>query len=240
MRAAVDIYPAERRVMVKGRYVFENKTSQPLDTLRLQVNPDVVTTFAGLPAHTVVLDDQVAGFRILKLAQPMAPGARLALDFTVDVRRPGFSNAGRADTLNLNGTFFNNREFFPLVRLPERVRTDWTATSAASAAWANRSAWPSLKTRRRVPTRCSADDADWISFDTTVSTSGDQIALAPGYLQKSWEGERPQLLSLQDGPEDDAVLRLPVGATGRSRKATGTAFRSRSITIRSTPTTSTG
>jgi aminopeptidase N len=28
-------------------------------------------------------------------------------------------------------------------------------------------------------------DADWINFETTVSTSGDQIALAPGYLQKS-------------------------------------------------------
>jgi aminopeptidase N len=30
-------------------------------------------------------------------------------------------------------------------------------------------------------------DADWINFETTVSTSGNQIALAPGYLQKSWK-----------------------------------------------------
>src|SRR6185437_1531871 len=31
-----------------------------------------------------------------------------------------------------------------------------------------------------------SNDADWISFDTTVSTAADQIALAPGTLQKEW------------------------------------------------------
>jgi aminopeptidase N len=29
-------------------------------------------------------------------------------------------------------------------------------------------------------------DADWINLDTTVSTSSDQTALAPGYLQREW------------------------------------------------------
>ena len=29
-------------------------------------------------------------------------------------------------------------------------------------------------------------DSDWIDFETTVSTSEDQIAIAPGYLQKEW------------------------------------------------------
>ncbi len=31
-----------------------------------------------------------------------------------------------------------------------------------------------------------AFDADWINFEATVSTSPDQIAIAPGYLQKEW------------------------------------------------------
>jgi ABC-2 type transport system permease protein len=30
-------------------------------------------------------------------------------------------------------------------------------------------------------------DADWIDFETTISTSLDQIAIAPGYLQEEWE-----------------------------------------------------
>lgn len=31
-----------------------------------------------------------------------------------------------------------------------------------------------------------SEDADWITFETTVSTDEDQIAIAPGYLQKEW------------------------------------------------------
>jgi ABC-2 type transport system permease protein len=95
VRAAVDIYPEERRVTIKGSYVLENKTSQPLDTLRLQFNPDVETTLSGLPAHKVELDDKKFGVRIIKLAQALPPGGRLPLDFTVDVRRPGFRITAR-------------------------------------------------------------------------------------------------------------------------------------------------
>src|SRR6202008_2386145 len=29
-------------------------------------------------------------------------------------------------------------------------------------------------------------DSDWITYHTVVSTSGDQIAIAPGYLQIHW------------------------------------------------------
>jgi aminopeptidase N len=32
-----------------------------------------------------------------------------------------------------------------------------------------------------------SSDADWITFEATVSTSPDQIAIAPGYLQKEWQ-----------------------------------------------------
>src|SRR4029079_12725710 len=44
-------------------------------------------------------------------------------------------------------------------------------------------------------------DADWIDFDTTVTTSADQIALAPGYLQREWtEGGRRHFHYKMDVP----------------------------------------
>lgn len=185
VRAAVDIYPDERRVMVKGSYVLENKTDQPLDTLRLQLNPDVVTTLGQLPPHQVVLDDKESGFTILKLAAPLAPGARLPLDFTVDARRPGFSNSGEADTFNLNGTFFNNHEFFPLIGYqPDFELTDRNERRKRGLGEPQRMA--KLEDEAARANSMFGGDADWIGFETTVSTSGDQIALAPGYLQRSW------------------------------------------------------
>jgi ABC-2 type transport system permease protein len=185
VRAAVDIYPEEHRVMVKGSYVLQNKTSQPLDTLRLQLNPDVVTTLSGLPAHKVELDDKQAGFRIIRLAQALAPGARLPLAFVVDVRRPGFSNNGTPDSINLNGTFFNNREFFPRIGYqPDFELTDRNERRKRGLGEPERMA--KLENQAARANTMFGADADWISFETVVSTSGNQIALAPGYLQKSW------------------------------------------------------
>jgi hypothetical protein len=185
VRAAVDIYPDERRVAIKGSYVLENKTAQPLDTLRLQLNPDVETTLSGLPAHQVTLDDKKFGFRILKLAQALPPGGRLPLDFTVDVRRPGFSNGGEPDTINLNGTFFNNHAFFPLIGYqPGQELTDRNERRKRGLGEPERMA--KLEDQAARANTMFGANADWINFETVVSTSGNQIALAPGSLQKSW------------------------------------------------------
>ena len=186
VRADVDIYPEERRLAIRGHYVLENKTNQPLDTLRLQLNPDVATTLSGLPAHKVELDDKEFGFRIIRLAQALPPGGRLPLDFAVDVRRPGFTNGGAADTINLNGTFFNNREFFPVIGYQAGAElSDRNERRKRGLGEPERMA--RLEDKAARANTMFGQDADWISFETTVSTSGDQIALAPGYLQKSWK-----------------------------------------------------
>lgn len=186
VRAAVDIYPEQRRVQIRGHYVLENKTAQPLDTLRLQTNADVATTIVGLPGHKVELDDRVSGFRIIKLDQALQPGARLPLDFVVDVRRAGFGNGGQPDTINLNGTFFNNRAFFPLVGYQSDFELkDRNERRKRGLGEPERMA--KLEDKAARANSMFGADADWIAFETTVSTSGDQIALAPGYLQKSWK-----------------------------------------------------
>ena len=186
IRAAVDIYPEQRRVFVKGNYVIKNKTGQALDTLRLQQNPDVETAWTNMPAHQLVLDDKITGFRILKLATPLAAGASLSLDFTVDVRRPGFSNSGAPDTINLNGTFFNNAEFLPNFGYQPRVElTDRNERRKRGLGEPERMA--KLEDQAAHANTVFGDSADWVSFETTVSTTADQIALAPGYLQKTWE-----------------------------------------------------
>ncbi|MFN3791948.1 M1 family aminopeptidase [Massilia sp.] len=186
VRAAVDIYPEQRRVMIRGSYVLENKTGKPVDSLPLQVNPDVVTTWGELPAHQVVVNDKESGFSILKLAQPLPPGARLPLEFTVDVRRPGFTNGGDDDVINLNGTFFNNRAFFPqLGYQPGAELQDRNERRKRGLGEPERMA--KLENTAARQHSMFGPEADWISFETTVSTSGDQIALAPGYLQKSWK-----------------------------------------------------
>ena len=47
------------------------------------------------------------------------------------------------------------------------------------------------------------DDADLIHFEATVSTTNNQLAIAPGYLQKTWESNgRKYFQYIQDTPID--------------------------------------
>ena len=44
-------------------------------------------------------------------------------------------------------------------------------------------------------------DADWIDFETIISTKSDQIAIAPGYLEKEWtENDRRYFHYKMDAP----------------------------------------
>ena len=126
------------------------------------------------------------GFSILKLTQPLAPGATLALDFKVKASNPGFTNKGTPNTINFNGTFFNNGEFFPQFGYTTGVELlDRHERKKRGLGEPQRMA--KLEDPHGRQRMFLDSEADWINFETTVSTSSDQIALAPGYLQKTWE-----------------------------------------------------
>ena len=186
VQADVDIFPAERRVVINGHYRVVNKHVQALDTLYVQVVPDVVTVLKNLPAHQVTVDDQLLGMRILKLAQPLEPGAAFDMDFTVTVSNQGFTNSGKPDTINLNGTFFTSVHFFPT--LGYNASYDLLdRNERRKRGMGEPQRMPKLEDEAARRNHQLDAEADWISFDTTVSTSADQIALAPGYLQQTWE-----------------------------------------------------
>ncbi len=185
VQANVDIFPAERRVVINGHYRVLNKHAAALDTLYVQVVPDVQTILKNLPPHQVTLDDPLLGMRILKLTQPVQPGTAFDMDFTVIVTSQGFTNSGAPDSVNLNGTFFNNSQFFPALGYSGNELLDRNERRKRGLGEPHR--MPKLEDEAARGNHQLDAEADWVSFDTTVSTSADQIALAPGYLQKTWE-----------------------------------------------------
>jgi hypothetical protein len=188
VKANVDIYPEQRKVIINGHYVLQNKSAIAQDTLRIQVNTRVKTEWKNLPAHELVLDDKKLGFSILKLKQAIPAGGNLALDFMTTVENPGFTNSGAANTVNLNGTFFNNREFFPQFGYASDAElTDRNERRKRGLGEPQR--MPKLEDESARAYHALGSEADWINFETTISTSSDQIAMAPGYLQKTWEDQ---------------------------------------------------
>ena len=191
IRAEVDIFPAERSVRITGHYVLQNKTGADLDTLQLQTDPATVTTLVNLPPHEPVQEDPRFGMRIVKLTQPLSPGATLPLDFTVQVHRAGFTNSGAPDPINYNGTLFTLENFFPLFGYNQsRELTD--RVERRKRGLGEPHGLPKLddpQAGRHNVWKLWGIDGDFIDFEATVSTSADQLAVAPGSLLRQWEAD---------------------------------------------------
>jgi ABC-2 type transport system permease protein len=191
--ADVDIFPAERRVAIRGRYQLLNETAASIRDLHVTLLPGAELRVTSLASAKLVSDDREAGYRIYRLSEPLPPGGRLELKFEVERAERGFTNTGMPPSggggdvrsrLNYNGTFFNSSDLFPHLGYNEGGQiVDRNERRKRGLGDVPRAAKLEDEAARGS---MGFQDADWINFETVVSTSADQIALAPGYLQKEW------------------------------------------------------
>ena len=185
VRTEVDLYPEERRMEARGRYRLRNKTSGPVRDLYMNLDNRVELRRLVLPAHERVLNDEKLGFSIYRLAKPLAPGEEIDLEFEVAVENPGFVNSGSDTSLAYNGTFFNNSQYFPSLGYHEGVQLiDRNERRKRGLPPVIRMA--KIDDQKARLNNYITRDSDWIDFETVVSTTPGQIAIAPGYLQREW------------------------------------------------------
>jgi ABC-2 type transport system permease protein len=190
----IDLDPANRSVNLRGTMMLENKTSSPIDQIAVTVLPvDLAPVppphreihkleFAG--GQTALLEDNALGFYLYRLHTPLPPGGRIAFDYAVSYKNIGFVN----DTPNLdiayNGTFLNDR-YAPFIGYAADIElTDDSTRHKHGLDKAKR--MPKLEDTAARNENGISSEADWINLEAIVSTSPDQIAIMPGYLQKEW------------------------------------------------------
>ena len=173
---------------------LENKTSSNIDRIALTLWPGNLAplphphiqikklSFAG--GQTAVVEDSATGFYLYQLSAPLPPHGRIQLDFALQYDNPGFENSQPHTDIVHNGSFLYD-SYLPYIGYSPTIELTDDSTRHKHG----------LEKVRRLPKvddvaareyNSGAFDADWINFDATVSTSEDQIAIAPGYLQKEW------------------------------------------------------
>jgi len=186
VRVDVDIFPDRRSVEIRGSYRIRNRSARPLRDLHVSIPERVRVNRLDLPAHDVVLEDKDLGYGIYQLRDPLEPGEAIEFGFDLTAANRGFVNNGTAVAVIDNGTFFTKRDFFPVIGYDAQRQL-------ADAAERRRRGLPALRfagiddlsARRSTP---RAPDADRVDFESTVSTSIDQIAVTSGELQREWVG----------------------------------------------------
>ncbi|GAA4359535.1 M1 family aminopeptidase [Hymenobacter saemangeumensis] len=182
-----DIYPETRGVHLAGTYWLKNKHARPLDTvlITLAQSPRVRQLSLGQPAATLMLNDSTARLRMYRLAQPLAPGDSLLLSMALDYRELGFPNQGSNTDIVQNGTFFNS-SYLPGIGYSDAGELSDDDVRKRNGLKPKERQAPATDLKARQSNGLSGG-ADWIRFEAVVSTSPDQLAVAPGRLLKEWK-----------------------------------------------------
>ena len=177
----MDLYPAERNIVVNGKYILKNKTDQNIDSLFVNHDWDDKISFSV--ANKLVSKDTVHNFNIYKLEKPLAAGDSIVMNFTLK-NRPNTLLKSNSPVI-YNGTFINNGLFPSFGYNADSELEDDDVRKKYGMKPKDRMAKPTDAVARR--NTYISNDADWITFETTISTADDQTAIAPGYLQKQWK-----------------------------------------------------
>ncbi|MDB5933667.1 MAG: hypothetical protein JWQ01_1011 [Massilia sp.] len=180
----VDLVPERRSLYIKGVYQLENRSAVAIGEIFVHQRRDSTLRLRLPPGARLLLADKARGFYAYRLASALQPGARMALEFDVAEAPNGILGLGMDTPVRANGTFFDNDA---LPRIGYQARTELRDDrDRKRQGLAPRKPLPAADDPAGARDNFVASDADWINFDAVVSTSPDQIAIAPGTLEREW------------------------------------------------------
>jgi ABC-2 type transport system permease protein len=202
VKVQTDLFPEQARVRFQGTLGLENRSGQPVKIVYVNLPTDEELTVHKL---TVAGQDKPAeqdarlGLSTYRLSEPLAPGAKAELLFDLEYAARGFKNGSQLTGVVENGSFVNSGMLPRLGYLESSELSDEDIRRRLGLPHKERMADVNdLKARMNT---YIASDSDWVTFEATVSTSPDQIALAPGYLEREWtEGGRRYFHYKMDRP----------------------------------------
>ncbi|MEM7248514.1 MAG: M1 family aminopeptidase [Acidobacteriota bacterium] len=187
----VDLFPNEGDLATRGTTTLLNKTDASIPSVHVQLNTQgEVKSLEWDREATLSHDDEELGYRIYDLTPPLAPGEEIQLSFDLFYDQKGFPNSGINTRVVRNGSFVHSSDVFPSFGYDERGELGGDRQRKRNGLPAKERMRDLDDPEGRKNTYISLD-SDWIDFEATVSTVEDQVAIAPGYLQKEWvEGGR--------------------------------------------------
>lgn len=184
---ALDIFPAERRMESRGTATLGNHKQVPITEFIMSVNPVLRVNQLAVENTTLAQSDPAQGVYLFRCNLPLAPGATVKMTWNVTRRNEGFVAAEPDNGLVANGTYLDMIDVLPIPGYNESRRLTDNAERRQHG----------LPPAPRTPKLDDPAYADKIgfgidsrtTFEVVLSTSADQIAVAPGRLRKEWQQE---------------------------------------------------
>jgi len=184
--AAIDLYPELQKVVAKLQVQWQNKSDQPISKVLVNWPENTEQMSIQLPGAKLSPRDDQLHTSWLTIEPALQPGQQVQGEISLVRQSVGIRETGFDRTVVANGTFINNWELLPRFGYQEdyelQDRHERQKRDLAPNERANK-----LEDSRFYQQNFFGADGDFIQFAATISTSGDQIAITPGYLQKQWQ-----------------------------------------------------
>jgi ABC-2 type transport system permease protein len=163
LELSIDLYPENQSFVSKGNYSLKNPGPGYIDTLVLKGSFNEITHYQWDNPVSVLGYDSIMQVILVKLSRPLAPQDSMLLHFTVS-NKPNTLLTKNSPILE-NGTYLKS-DFLP--------RLGWQPPASDSL--------DAYSTSHHY----QGADEHGVKIQTTISTSADQVAFAPGSLEKEW------------------------------------------------------
>jgi len=182
----VDIFPETRNMTMRVEEELYNPYPQPLTEIHYSVDRSYDTGIQ-VPGATLAKDDTRLFYRIYRFTPALQPGESRTAVFTVKSKNRGFENSVSNVAIAQNGTFFNNTAAPMIGYDTSRELTD--PNDRRKYGLGEQQLMRPLERNCTDDCRDSyiRDHSDWADLETVISTSPDQIAIAPGSLVREWQ-----------------------------------------------------
>jgi ABC-2 type transport system permease protein len=185
----VDIFPEERKALLKGHYILKNKTDQQIDQILVNLSDRYVTQIDKLefvPSAALTHHGREYGFRIFELQNPLDPGSEIRLEFDLVAQAKGFTENNPKNQLARKGTCLvltsESPDYFPLVGYiqdleleKEREREKFGLPKQPKS--------PRLEEAERSICEFGVD---LVEYEAVISTDGSQTVVSNGNLIRQW------------------------------------------------------
>jgi ABC-2 type transport system permease protein len=177
----IDLEPEKRNLTAQIVAFAVNRTEKPISELHFTLPTFSDSLEISIEKGEEKLRDNQLNYRIYKLENELMPGDSLVITYKNRLITQGFENEVSNTSITQNGSFFNNFDIMPILGYSSQFEIADKNKRKKLGLQAKLRAKPlfddSLKLR--------ADNyvnADWVTMTTKISTSSDQIAVAPGDL----------------------------------------------------------
>lgn len=213
VKVEVDLFPKKRMVDARGRFVIKNKHNRPLDSLILNVGSGFSHYKMSLKingvAPTRILNDSLQRFYIYKLPKTLMPNDTAVMEIVSHGEFRGFRQGGEDQfTITDNGTFLNQGDLFPSIGYSQQGELSSERYRKKYKMPIREFEMPTRQDSAGLKNFLFSQAGDWITFEGTVSTEQDQIAIMPGYLQKEWIKDGRKYFTYQQNEDMDLFFNV--------------------------------